>query len=173
MKQCRIAITEKCNLNCEYCCMKQPDILNTFKVVHNIYQIDDLHKYDTIMITGGEPLEDFRILRNTMSRIVDLVPRNTKIYLYTNGLKLQEEDFEWTLKKWFNGINIGLHDPDSWDYQEILSEVNKIIPVRILINEDLIPDNFVEWCKKNNVDYRAWKMNDCHVKEDRYLIKRG
>jgi molybdenum cofactor biosynthesis enzyme MoaA len=152
--------------------MKQKDILSTFKTITTVYEIGNLHEYDTVMITGGEPLLDWKKLKSVMYDITRIVPRNTNIYLYTNGLKLQEEDFEWTLKKWFNGLNVGLHDPTAWDYKSILSHVHKILPVRVLIREDLVKSGFVKWSKDTGIPYRAWKINDCYVEEDRFLIRK-
>ena len=49
MKQCRIVVTEKCNLTCPYCVMQDEEVRKTFKPL----EIKDIkfEDYSTFLIT--------------------------------------------------------------------------------------------------------------------------
>ena len=48
----RVIVTLSCNRNCENCCNKE----SVFEQNRRIHNIEELLKYDEIIITGGEPM---------------------------------------------------------------------------------------------------------------------
>lgn len=100
----RLLLTLDCNLSCDYCCNELPAI-NTH------FQEKSLEKivwdgYDNICLTGGEPFK----AREQLYAILDLIPDEIPLYLYTNGLLVTFDDV-MQLMTYPNlaGINVGLH----------------------------------------------------------------
>jgi len=165
--QCRIAITTECNLNCKYCCMKDPTVFSSFRECVDIKDIPDLHKYESFAITGGEPLTD-PILTVLIADALKNYPG--KKFLYTNGT-LADENFLPLIARAYDGINIGLHPETKKLKQSEILNINSYIPVRLLICEDSANTEFFEFVKKYNIAYRLWKINDCeNQNEDRFIL---
>lgn len=78
----RLIITLDCNLSCEF------------------------SGYSNVCITGGEPFLEKELFWNIMA----LIPKDKKIYVYTNGLLVAESDVK-VLKSYKNlgCVNVGLH----------------------------------------------------------------
>ena len=78
-KSARVILTLDCPRNCEYCCNKQPGMLDQ---AQKITDLSDLADYDVINLTGGEPM---LYPYQTLSIIAELRNHNprAKIYLYT------------------------------------------------------------------------------------------
>ena len=149
--------------------MKYPRVIDTFKRVDSITDID-LRSYDSIAITGGEPL----LYDGTTLLMANLVKTPTnRVYLYTNGLLLNES-FLLTARGMIDGINIGLHDPTIFDNEvglHRLLKFNEIIPVRILVWEKLLTDDLKIFFESNHISYRAWVMDECDNLEDRFILR--
>jgi sulfatase maturation enzyme AslB (radical SAM superfamily) len=103
----KFLITQECNFNCIYCCNLLPNVQGrfTYKFLNEI----EFEKYDEISITGGEPLlltKGGRFFFE-LGRIMALKKPSAKIFLYTNGIFLNE--VPWGILEIFDGINIGIH----------------------------------------------------------------
>ena len=157
MKTLRLIITLDCNLSCEYCCNKISEVKSRF-IEKRLEEID-FTQYSAVCISGGEPL----LRRDLIYEILDLVPLDVPMYLYTNGLNLKQED------SWFNGINVGIHYKEQM--KSIFNRVgfNKkfVFCVEDIHKEEYlpnIPDKYI----------KTWKMNDCFHNvdtEDWVLLK--
>ncbi|MBI4651935.1 4Fe-4S cluster-binding domain-containing protein [Candidatus Desantisbacteria bacterium] len=98
-----IYITKNCNLSCQYCCGKniiqntktnsivtgQKSLSNTIKYIISD-SIKNMHKDNTIVFYGGEPLlnqgDIIKVIKNTYDK------NNFRYLLYTNGLLLNNID---------------------------------------------------------------------------------
>ena len=164
--QCRIAVTLDCNLNCSYCCMtKIPDIYNSFTVKY----MDDIlkTKYDSFVITGGEPTLDLELLFMVINDIHRSQPK-AKIYLHTNGVLLTEQ-FVVDNSHILDGINISIHGEP--DYDKYL-KINNILPVRLHVWQELVTCKLSEFCEDHNIELKEWTMDDCEtIPEDRYILR--
>ena len=153
--------------------MRYPEVLKTFKEVETLEEIP-LKDYYAIGITGGEPWMEYRKVISLAIYIKNFLrKKEVPIYLYTNGVLLQPEHLKEIQEICivpFDGINIGWHD-NAISYEKVI-DINKIVPVRILIWEKEITDDFLEFVKEHNIKYRVWKMDECDpINEDRYLLK--
>jgi organic radical activating enzyme len=164
MKSLRLIITTDCNLSCEYCCNKIPEVNNKF-IVKNLLSIN-FKQYDSICITGGEPLLDIPNLMYTLNRCLDK-NFNANYYLYTNGLLLTKRIFHTV--SWFDGINIGIHSQGQLD--KICNNLDLYCTyknIRFLV-EDI---NYAEFRFPENVNIKTWTRNQCNIpNEDWILIK--
>lgn len=146
-KTLRLIITLECNLSCIYCCNKLPEVNSKFikKKLEDI----DFNEYEAVCITGGEPL----LRRDLMDQVLVRTDINIPVYLYTNGLLIQNRDC------WVNGINIGIHYKSQ--IKEILENFPRLLlkPTIKLYVQDIhkeeyllnIPDKYI----------KTWTMNDC------------
>lgn len=129
----------------------------------------DWAKYDEVSLTGGEPLLDVPRTARIIGAIRTLNPY-CKIWLYTNGTKLQIETARFLKMVGLSGITVSLHtrlDP------VILAAVATMMSLRFLANKK----EFTGWeifCDQYEVPYRIWKMDDCYdmEPEDRFILKR-
>jgi len=101
MKKARVLLWEDCNRNCEGCCNKSIDL----KALPQV-NMRDLKKYDTIILTGGEPmLYPERLL--TISNGLRKKFPDTKLVLYTAKVN----DPLWRrIAINFDGVTITLYD---------------------------------------------------------------
>ena len=131
------------------------DLLNTFRKVLNIEHIYDLSKYESFAVTGGEPLTDpiwAITIGNYLKRFGGLR------YLYTNASLITPSLLK-LLSETYDGLTIGLHpETQKIDYEKLI-EIHKQIPIRLLIWEKLANEDFFEFVKTHNIDYRLWEMD--------------
>ena len=156
---CKIVITWDCNLNCSYCCNKYPEIYNSFVPII----LSELSKkYRDYHITGGEPLLE----KNRIIDILDYLPKEKNIYLYTNGTNLDVNFVKECNSKGLNGINIGYHG-QKLDWSEII-QISKITSLIIWVEKDSINCKKIQNYKLN---IRKWTMNDCFdIKTDNFYL---
>ncbi len=91
-----IAITDKCNCDCEYCSFtsmkKESKLLSTSELINSIKQAQELGA-STINFTGGEPL-----MNKDITTLIESVDKNlSQAILFTNGFFLKKRAKE--LKK--------------------------------------------------------------------------
>jgi len=166
MNQCRVAITTKCNLRCPYCCMEYPEIQETFTSVESMQDIFERKEYSTFAITGGEPTLFPKLLQNVISDIK--IHTEARVHLWTNGILLYPE-FVIANKEIIDGINISIHE-GSWNYLR-WTQLHRVVPIRLHVWGGLSNDTLREFCYIQDILLREWKMDECHVDEDRYLLK--
>jgi molybdenum cofactor biosynthesis enzyme MoaA len=174
-KNLRIALTTDCNLRCKYCCMKYPEILSTFKKGDFYTIARNWKKYNSISITGGEPFLDTIKLGcllatldfyNMRSYVVDRKP----IYIYSNGLLITLKELH-SLNTYHSlrGLNISWHS--NHVSFEKLKAFNKIIPVRLHVQDIKVTLEIRTFCKENLIPLKIWTKDDCStVEEDRILF---
>ena len=166
MNQCRVAITTKCNLKCSYCCMEYPEIQETFTKVDNMYDIFEYKNYDVFAVTGGEPTLYPKLLQDVMSDIK--MNTNARIHLWTNGIKPYPE-FVIANREIIDGINISVHE-GSWNYTR-WTQLHEIMPIRLHVWDGLSNSRLREFCKTQNILLKEWKMDECDIDENRFLLE--
>ena len=99
MRKARLLFTNDCNRRCKGCCNKnwtgEPAIPKT---------IEELHEYDEIYITGGEPMlypKELKVL------IKNLRTSTNKIFLYT--AKPYPQNTFMAIMKHLDGASVTLH----------------------------------------------------------------
>ncbi len=167
---CQVVLTDRCNLSCEFCCMKQEEVHDSFEsmTAFNIAVIG----YDEIAITGGEPLLEPEKLVQFIC-LLKYFNKDAKIYLYTNGCLLQSE-IAATLKiAGLTGINWSPKEkPDPYRREQVCFIHNCLIPIRILVQDKLMDVNIWQYSINNGMQIRQWTLGDCDNMEskDRYRI---
>lgn len=184
MKNCRIALTLDCNIKCKYCCMKNPEILNTFTKISykNLIEhlVSNISEYQDLNLTGGEPFTYFAslyILMNNIQSLIDIksdllkTPINTNMYVFTNGLLV--EDYQlMALNRFenFKGLNL------SWHYKKLsferVKELSEMTSVRLFIQDIKNNTKIQKKCQDAKIPIRLWTKDDCstNLEEDRFLI---
>ncbi len=114
-----IDLTLRCNMNCPFCFSSDTDNQNLdFKEPTIDDIIDDVNKFkkivpfSTVFLFGGEPTMRDDIFE-IISRLKELVP---DVCLFTNGLKLSDEDYVHKLKN--SGIDYVVLQLDSLDVEK-------------------------------------------------------
>ncbi len=167
---CRVVLTDRCNLNCEFCCMKDTDICNSFKTRRALHIAVD--RYKEIGITGGEPLLEPEKLIQFIC-LLKYFNKDAKVHLYTNGVLLHSEIAATLQLAGLTGINWSPHSkPTLLDYHRICFVHNCLMPVRILIQDVLVDDKLLQFAIDNSMQIRQWTIGDCEnmEPEDRYRI---
>ena len=174
---CRVVITDECNLSCEFCCMNDKEIHDSF--VSSTAMDIARWGYDEICITGGEPLLELPKVIQFASLVRYFNP-DVKIYLYTNGTRLRTGHGLALRYAGIDGLNWSIHKINymSEEYithtrKEFISYIHKhLIPVRILVGEHEVTQSLKDYAVRNEMNMRIWKMDDCKdmPEEDRYRI---
>ena len=154
-KSLRILITEKCNLDCSYCCNKLERVKKKFKY-KTISEID-FSQYSAVSITGGEPMLNCRALGYVKSKCNAM---KIPVYLYTNGLLL----WDTFVFSDFKGITIGIHR--EWQMKQILNEIPNILSkkkIRFSV-EDIHRDEYLPNIPDKYI--KTFVMNDCFKQFD-------
>jgi len=164
-KVVRLALTDKCNLTCKYCCMQDPNIRSTFKETN---KFPDVSQATSVAITGGEPLilEQHKITKTLLN-----IRKQTKapIYLYTNGIYLNHHRCRM-MSPFVAGINVGWHEHNEELFEYLFKAIDVIIPVRLMIQNTNI--EAIARAHKEEVDYKIWTLGDCASaeNEERWLM---
>ena len=167
---CRVVLTDKCNLNCAFCCMKEKDTYYSFKNQTALWIAQQ--RYDEIGITGGEPLLKFEKLVQFICLIKYFNPK-TKVYLYTNGYLLKSETAFMLKVAGLDGINWSPHEtPKGYDKMQMSFIHACLIPIRILLQDVLVDDDILKYSLDNNMQIKQWSIGDCDdmEPEDRFRV---
>jgi molybdenum cofactor biosynthesis enzyme MoaA len=163
----RLIIDSRCNLSCSYCCNKIPEIRNEFRQAF-LSEID-WQAYQTVCITGGEPL----LCVDKIEAVCKRVPRGALVVLYTNGILLDYLTAMRLVNIGVNAINVGLHKPESFHalIQQVMRATHAFrrrLSVRFHVWEGYRDIVKTEHYCQNTVTFRFWKLNDCsRANEDR------
>jgi hypothetical protein len=155
--------------------MEDPKMQETFTSCY--FRDVDWAKYDEVSLTGGEPLLDVPRTARIIGAIRTLNPY-CKIWLYTNGTKLDRKVAGLFKTMGLSGITVSLHT--ELDRMELAVIHCMIMPLRFLSNAeefertDEFGNGWEYYCKDYTVPYRIWRMDDCYdmEPEDRFLLKR-
>lgn len=167
---CRVVITDECNLSCDFCCMKDEKIHDSFEDSTALWIAQQMHK--EVSITGGEPL---LVLPKVVmfSQIVRYFNPNVKLWLYTNG-ELLTKSVARTLKLvGFDGISVSPHGQFSWETKMNYLDIHHIMPLRFMMQDTEIDCQSRSFFDRNNMLYRVWEIGDCNEMpfESRYRLK--
>jgi len=124
----RLLVTEKCNRHCEGCCNKDIKPSQTISV-------NDISGYDTIMITGGEPmLFPNKLLHFLPSILKKGYPSSTQVFIYTAKFPspntTEEEDDFYLIFSLLAGITFTIHDQEG---------IDDFINLNRFINDKILP----------------------------------
>ena len=167
---CRVVLTDRCNLDCVFCCMKDKDIYDSFGLTSAFTIAQMMH--DEIAITGGEPLVEFEKLVQFIC-LIRYFNKDAKIYLYTNGILLCRQAAAILKIVGLTGINWSPKEkPSACEMLHMTFIHACVLPIRILMQDVLVDDNILEYALNNKMQIRQWTLGDCDdmKPEDRFRI---
>lgn len=159
----RIILFPKCNLKCKYCCNEQEQFNSQFKLMK--FEDIDFSQYQNVCVTGGEPFLEKTMLFDVMNKI----PSDKNIFLYTNGLLISKEDIE-ILRKFQNlqCVNIGIHFLKQID--RLVSGIDTL-PIRYCMNgalEAQYRSYYGHRLKNKNIKF--WTMDECNAPNEDWIL---
>lgn len=169
----RVLVSWACNRHCSYCCNEKPEIRRQFRLVR--LQDIDFSPYQTVCISGGEPLLNLERVKD----ICDRLDYGQFAVLYTNGDMLTRTTGR-LLRSWgIAALNIGLHGPA--DFQKIPTVCFDMGGLGFSLRfhaQDIYEDTLrAKYGCCTAVDdnfFRFWKMDDCdRPNEDRVILVPG
>jgi len=166
----RLIITFDCNRRCIGCCNTYVSLINQSK---SIYSIDDLAKYETIIITGGEPN---LYPANTYELILKIKQRYPikKIYLYT---AYYTPDMQLYLSL-IDGIHFTLHNnlsekdiKEFYSFQRHMELYYKKLSLRLYIDNRITESISILPYLYSRVESKAWiPEGNCPLPEGEELL---
>ncbi len=144
------AVTQKCNLCCDFCAMNSNSSVDTNKEI-NIQTIKQKlpalldEQINKVVITGGEPFENLQLLK-ILESLTTYISKE-KITLQTNGLLLDEHKIS-ELKKYIGAIEISIENIVL--NLSLKEQMKKILK---LIKEQNIPLSLSYVVTENNMKY--------------------
>lgn len=138
----RIIYTTKCNRNCKGCCNES---LN-FKELKSITDIEKLKEYETIILTGGEPLLDVRQFNIDAKWIESVTGKKVIVQsAWWPKVKVAGHSILFNIK----GITYTLHDNPS---------LEDMIRLRMLIEN--LSESWHNRTARLNIDKRVYNTHD-------------
>lgn len=168
-EHCRVVVTDDCNLSCEFCCMQDDDVYNSFTDATALHIARQKHK--EVNITGGEPLLALpQVIM--LSQIVRYFNPAVSVYLYTNGEMLNLFNVEILASCGVVGLNISLHNWEELDHSLMAWVHRNKIPIRFLANKDELNEEIEEMVDDYQIPIRIWELDDCNDMdyESRYRL---
>lgn len=163
----RLITTYKCNRNCKGCCNKQLRFRKD-----NIPVVGDMSKYNTVIITGGEPML-FPFEVSSLCRAIKSL-YNPQIILYTAFI-LPVLEFEYFFDRLLDGLTLTLHTQadatiltdveDALAYRFAGRQITRRLNIFKGVNLDI--KNPQLWTIKDNMEW----IPDCPVPENEDLKK--
>jgi organic radical activating enzyme len=170
MKKLRLLVTKKCNRACAGCCNKQFDLDN----LEVLKSYDDLHQFDQIIITGGEPL----LFGNDMLVLVNKIRKydvRAEIILYT--AKIDDFSIIDKLLPNIDGITVTLHEQydirnflglNAYLFEKMLQHSyydNKSFRLNVFKGIKYYASNI--WKVKDNIEW----IEDCPLPNDEVFMR--
>lgn len=162
MSKLRLVVTERCNRNCEGCCMKAwKERVPKFT--------GDYADYDEVLLTGGEPLLEW----DKLTKNIREIRRDTSadIFLYT---AYRNKKTILALLMFVDGITLTFHeqsDTEGWnDFQELLLTTDmrgKSLRLNVFEGISLEGLNLIGWKVKDNMHW----IEDCPLPEGEVIRK--
>jgi hypothetical protein len=102
-QKARVIITPTliCSRNCWYCCNHYEGLINAGV---DINSLEDIPHRDTIMLTGGEPMEHVELTRQAIAKAVELGFKTIRLYT----ARFKDELYEFMPH--LDGIHYTLHE---------------------------------------------------------------
>jgi pyruvate-formate lyase-activating enzyme len=162
MKKLRLVMFDKCNRSCEGCCNKDWD-LNGLDVC------DSFEHYDLIMLTGGEPMLNPKLVIETCHRIRQQT--HAAIVLYTAKSKRALDIL--AVLSWIDGLTLTLHEPYDVEPFVELNDLMKLLPffdslslrLNVFNNVDISGIETDGWEVKSGIEW----IKDCPLPEDEVI----
>lgn len=143
-------ITNYCNLNCVFCYAKANQIDLKELNIEEIKNLD-LNKFEYVFISGGEPT-----IKKDLFKIIKYFKKNKKkVFLLTNGIKLQNKKYVKSLKK--TGVDLIILQFDSLSEKDIIHlRGTPLLKTKLKVIENLYKNNlpvyfFSIQLKQNNI----------------------
>lgn len=170
----RLIMHLECNMRCSYCCNEQRQFTTQFqKKRFWVYAgcggrscLFDFAPYRNVCITGGEPF----LQKDELFMIMDVVPEDKNIYLYTNGLLINNEDIEY-LQTFANlkCVNVGLHTLRQ--LKAINKNLERLLPVRFMARDTNCAELLRMYPERLNADnLKAWELNKCDMPNEDWVF---
>lgn len=159
----RIIMFLECNFKCRYCCNEQ-DQFNSLFVEKHLAEID-FDAYQNICVSGGEPFLRKDVLYNVLERI----PRQKPIYLYTNGILITDDDIEKLQAYNIQGINVGIHGVNQVRF--VNPGIERRFSVRYLAqdkNSEKLLAMYPGRVTPQNAKF--WKLDDCYRENEDWIL---
>lgn len=144
-------ITNQCNLNCSFCYAKSNELNIKDLSLEQIKKLD-LKKFDYIFLSGGEPT-----IKEDLFKIIKYFKKQKKkVFLLTNGIKLQDENYAKLLKK--SKVDLVILQFDSLSEKDIIYLRGiPLLKAKLKVIENLYKHNipvyfFSIQLKKNNLE---------------------
>ena len=163
-KTLRLLLFEDCNRSCEGCCNKQWD-LSKLPVVW------DYSVYDTIILTGGEPM----LHPNTLFETIDLIKvvnPTAKIILYT-AMTSTPYTLQQVLQQ-IDGLTVTLHNQQDMIpflcFNNILNIDLESKTLRLNIFDEVEVSNYQipeHWQIKDNIEW----IEDCPLPDNEVFMR--
>ncbi|MEM0215829.1 MAG: GTP 3',8-cyclase MoaA [Archaeoglobaceae archaeon] len=158
VKNLRIAVTNRCNLNCIYCHRegennpgKEMSAERIAEIAEAFYELG----VKKLKITGGEPL-----LRDDICEIISLMPEFEEISLTTNGMFLDDVAFDLK-ESGLDRVNISLDtlNPEIFRFITSGGDITRVIEgIRSAVEANLTPIKLNMVLMKNLNDMEVFKM---------------
>lgn len=190
-------LTQKCNLNCEYCFYRDYGRKNDELTPEQLERIlSDYDRVDNIFFTGGECT-----LNSHFKDLLKIAKAKSTVTIFTNGIKLNDENFYQYIDQYIDKYIITFDDfEETYFCRKSIDETNRVIKkiaintpdkliVKICINkyninklEDIInylisikvkkiSINFIHNIKNNDIDFEIDSQEKKHAFEilEKYL----
>lgn len=163
----RLLVTDVCNRSCDGCCNKQWDLSALPQIKLNK---ENLLRYSSIMLTGGEPL----LQTASVINIIDTIKRHTPVpvYVYTAAVDRPGKIFKILEKA--DGITLTLHDKEDSDHFATLNNLmlftndcngefeGKSLRLNVFSGVDIRGQDMSLWQIKDNIEW----IENCPLPED-------
>ncbi len=161
-KTLRLLLFEDCNRNCEGCCNKQWDL-------SKLPVVKDFTPYDTIILTGGEPM----LYPHRVTSLIDIIrfenPK-VKIILYTAmTTKLRELV---SILNMIDGLTVTLHDQSDFApllcFDSLIYGIDKTLRLNVFEGVDMFDyELFSGWQIKENIEW----LEDCPLPDNEVFMR--
>lgn len=168
LKDFRVSVTNKCNLNCVYChhegildkIDEQEDLELTAEEISFIIKISTRFGIENVKLTGGEPL-----IRKDIIKIIENISKINEIKnisLVTNGTLLKQK-VDALAKAGLHRLNVSLDTMDPEIYKQIIQSHQNHEPNDVI---EAIKSSIESGLKPIKINFLLLKgVNDVNLKE--------
>lgn len=157
----RIIMFLDCNLKCGYCCNEKSQFNRLF-IEQSLYDID-FSKYKNVCISGGEPF----LRKDILYKTLNFIPNHMPIFLYTNGIRIENEDIHKLQRFNIAGINVGLHHINQ--LKSINRMIDNVFSVRYVAWEGY-KNQFQEKYPALSKQMKFWVMDACIRENEDWVL---